>query len=283
MPDWLGDPSARLALATVMAIGLACAALSLFIVLRRWAFIGEGISHGGLGGAGTAWLLALAFPAFDGAGAVYAAVAIFCILMALGIGYFTRAGRLSSDTVIGVFLVASVAWGFLAQQIYVGRMRRYPTGFDTLLFGHMTPPTVAFTLLAAGVCVAVVACVALLNKEIVSYCFDPMMAEVSGVRGAAVHYLLIVLMTLTILIGTPVLGSILVIALLVLPGATALLATQRMSRAYALTGAVALVGVVGGLAAHEIQRILPVGPSIVLILFAEFLVAWLATRAWRSI
>lgn len=267
-----------LELLTVIALGIAGAALSVFVVLRRWAFIGEGISHGGLGGAGTAWLLALAFPALDHAAPVYAAVTLFCIGMAIAIAYFTRTGQLSSDTVIGIFLVASVAWGFLAQQLYVNRLHRYPAGFDNLLFGQMHDVSGAFVLAALGVCIAVVACVVLLNKEITAYCFDPMLAEVSGVRGGAVHYLLIVLMTLTILIGTRVLGSILMIALLVLPGATALLLSRRLGRVYAIALGVSLVGTIGGLLAHRAWRALPVGPSIDLILFFEFLIAWIVAR-----
>lgn len=267
---------------TALCVGIACAALSVFVVLRRWAFIGEGISHGGLGGAGTAWLLALAFPFFDQLPVVYGAVAIFCIMMGAGIAYFTRSGQLSSDTVIGIFLVASVAWGFLAQQIYAAANDgRAPAEFDTLLFGQMHPVSPLFALIALVVCLAVVGCVAALGKEIIAYAFDPMLAEVSGVRVGPVHYLLIVLLTLTIIIGAPVLGSLLVIALLVLPGATALLLSRHLRTVHALAFIASLLSVLGGLLAHRLYGALPVGPCISLILFVEFLLAWVFARATR--
>src|SRR5208282_5400144 len=103
-------------LITAVALSLACATLSVFVVSRRWAFIGEGIAHSGFGGAGTVWLLVLIFPGLDGEGREwipYLGVVLFCIATALGIGYFTRSGKINSDAAIGIFLVASLAWGIL--------------------------------------------------------------------------------------------------------------------------------------------------------------------------
>lgn len=271
-----------LELYSVLAVGIACAALSAFVVLRRWAFIGEGIGHGGLGGAGTAWMLGMAFPFFEQIPVVYATLAIFCIAIAAGIGYFTRTGRLTNDTVIGIFMVAAAAWGFLAQQLYVNANNgQMPPEFDALLFGQMSDVSLAFVLLAAGIGAVVVLCVVLLNKEIVAYSFDPVLAEVSGVRTGAIHYLLIVLMTLTVLIGTRVLGSLLVTALLILPGATALILSRRLHIVYVLSVVISLVGAIGGLLAHRVYQPMPVGPSIALILFFEFIAAWLVMRLKR--
>jgi manganese/iron transport system permease protein len=100
------------ALLVAASMAVACAVLSVFVVARRWAFIGEGISHSGFGGAGTAWLLALAFPAaFDRPWVPYAGVVVFSLGTAVAIGYLTRRNRVDSDTAIGIFLVASLAWG----------------------------------------------------------------------------------------------------------------------------------------------------------------------------
>src|SRR3712207_4982719 len=119
MPADLTVASTSALLAATMAMALACAVLSVFVVARRWAFIGEGISHSGFGGAGAAWLLMLAVPSLSThAWVPYVAVVVFCFGTALAIGYFSREERLSSDTAIGIFLVASLAFGFLAQQIF---------------------------------------------------------------------------------------------------------------------------------------------------------------------
>src|SRR5947209_17134860 len=98
------------AVLTALAMAIACATLSVFVVSRRWAFIGEGISHSGFGGAGTAWLLAALLPGsvFEQPWVPYCGVVVFCLGTALAIGYLTRGRRVSGDTAIGVFMVASL-------------------------------------------------------------------------------------------------------------------------------------------------------------------------------
>jgi len=269
---------------TTGAVAVACAVLSVFVVSRRWAFIGEGISHSGFGGAGTVWLLALAFPALGAMWAVYAGVVVACLATGAGIAYFSRARpgaaqRTSTDAVIGIFLVASVAWGLLAQQVYRKSRGAAPAGFDDFFLGDTTGLSPQFALAAALVCAAVVAVVVLLGKEIVYYCFDPAMAEASGVRSSFIHYLLILLVALTIVVGALVAGSVLVTALLVLPGATALLLSDRLRTTVALSVAVGLIGAVVALVVHARYAFLPMGPSIVLAMFAIFVAAY----AWNRV
>jgi ABC-type Mn2+/Zn2+ transport system permease subunit len=255
-------------------MAVACATLSVFVVARRWAFIGEGISHSGFGGAGTAWLLALAFPAFARPAAVYGGVVVFCLATALLIGSLTRGRRVESDTAIGIFLVASLAWGFLAQQVYTHvRPGRAPFGFNTLLFGNMGDVSLHFAVAAAFLCAAVVATVLLLGKEIVYYCFDPAMAEASGVRTGFIHYLLMLLVAATIIVGSRIVGTVLVTALLVLPGATAGLLTARLRASVVAAVVIAVIGATTGLALNHRWPFVPTGPAMVLALFALFLAA----------
>jgi ABC-type Mn2+/Zn2+ transport system permease subunit len=270
-------------LTTALAMGIACAVLSVFVVSRRWAFIGEGISHSGFGGAGTVWLLALVVPAIDQAPwAPYAGVVVFSILTACGIAYFTRTGRINSDAVIGIFLAASLAWGILAQQLYWRVLHRNPAGWDVFLFGHMADLSPQFAVAAVALCAGVVAAIGMLGKEVVSYCFDPAMAEASGVRVGFIHYLLLVLIALTIVIGVRVAGSVLVPALLVLPGATALLLGGDLRRAVGSSVIVALIATGIGMGVNRFWSFLPTGPVIVLGLFAQFLITYGARMVARG-
>jgi manganese/iron transport system permease protein len=263
------------------SVALACAVLSVFVVSRRWAFIGEGISHSGFGGAGTAWLLALAFPALDRPWVPYVGVVVFCLCTALAIGYLDRSRRINSDAAIGIFLVASLAWGFVAQRVYSNvHNGAVPAGWDTFLFGDMQQVTARFAIPAAVACLAAVAVVAMLGKELLYYCFDPAMAEASGVRAGFVHYLLILLVTLMIIIGARVVGPLLVTALLILPGATGLLLSSRFRATLIASIVISLSGALVGLFIHLRWPFLPTGPAMVLALFAEFLVvfAWAKSR-----
>ena len=263
---------------TASAMAVACAVLSVFVVSRRWAFIGEGISHSGFGGAGTAWVLALIVPALDQDWLPYAGVVVFCLATAIGIGYLSRGQRVNSDAAIGIFLVASLAWGILAQQIYRRARNADPVGWDVFLFGRMSEISPQFAFAATGVCVAVVLVVVMLGKEIISYCFDPAMAEASGVAVGFIHYLLMVLVSLTIIVGVKIAGNVLVTAMLVLPGATALLLSDRLRTAIFSSIAIGLSGTLIGLWAGTRWSALPTGPSIVLALFIEFLIAFAISK-----
>jgi ABC-type Mn2+/Zn2+ transport system permease subunit len=260
---------------TSLSLAIACASLSVFVVSRRWAFIGEGISHSGFGGAGTIWLLTLFLPALDRlTWAPYVGVAVFSLGAAAAIGYFMRTGKINSDAVIGIFLAASLAWGILAQQLYWRRFHRDPSGWSVFLFGHMGDMTPQFAMAAAMLCAAVVATVVLLAKEVVAYCFDPAFAEASGVRVGFIHYLLLVLIALTIVIGAQVAGSVLIPAMLVLPGTTALLLSRRLKMAVIASAAVALIATATGIVLAARWAFLPAGPLIVLAMFLQFLLAY---------
>ena len=264
------------------SIAVACAVLSVFVVSRRWAFIGEGIAHSGFGGAGTVWLLALAFPdVFEQPWAPYLGVVAFCVGTALLIGYVARGQGVNADAAIGIFMVASLAWGFLAQYVYVARTGKQPVGWDQFLFGEMGRVSGQFALVALASSAATVGVVALLGKEIVFYCFDPAMAEASGVRAGLIHYLLMLLLALTIVIGVRIAGSVLVTALLVLPGATALLVSQRLRTTMTAAIVLGLVGAVIGLLIGARWHFLPAGPSIVLTLFLLFVGTYVVTRVRR--
>jgi manganese/iron transport system permease protein len=138
-----------------------------------------------------------------------------------------------------------------------------------------------FSVGAALVCVAVIAVVALLGKEIVYYCFDPALAEASGVPARTIHYLLMLLVALTIVIGVRVAGNVLVAALLVLPGAAAMQLSSRLRTVIAASVVVGLCGALAGLAVRARWPAIPTGPAIVLVLFALFVASLAAGRVIR--
>lgn len=265
-------------LPTAVALAIACAVLSVLVVSRRWAFIGEGISHSGFGGAGTAWVLALLFPSFDQPWAPYVCVVVFCLLTALAIGFLSDRRRVNSDAAIGIFMVVALAWGFLARQIFVAYKHVEPAGFDTFLFGEMGTLSVQYVISVVMLSAAVVLIVALLAKEILYYCFDPVMAAASGVRAGFIHYLLMLLLAVMIVLGVRVVGSVLMTALLVLPGATALLLSQKLRAVLTIAIISAMIGAIVGVMLNAACRFIPTGPAIVLVLFAEFIICYIASR-----
>lgn len=271
------------ATAVAVTMGIACSVLSVFVVLRRWAFIGEGIAHAGFGGAGVAWVLALLVPSgvlFHSPAGIYLTAAVFCLGVGLAIAAVTRRPDVHPDTAIGIFLVTSLAWGFTASHIFA-RVRGVlsPPEFGEYLFGQMGALTPGYAVAAAAICMAVLLVVFLMAKEILAYTWDPQLAELSGVRSGVVHYSLIFMLAVLIVIGMRMMGSVLITALLVLPGATALLLSRRLRTVLVISIAVGVIGALAGPLLHSRFRYIPEGPLIVLALVAQFVIAWL----WRRL
>ncbi len=272
------------ALLTVVSLSIACAVLSVFIVLRRWSFIGEGISHSTFGGAGLAWLAALVFPAVEQSAFPLVAlmVVLFCGATAIVIGLLTRRSTVHPDAAIGIFLVASMAFGFLAQNIYFQVRRSMPSGWDVLLFGRMDAVSPTFAQAAAVLSAAVVAILWLLRKEMIYCALSPEAAETSGVNSGFIHYLSLMLAAVLIMIGVRVAGSVLVPALLILPGTIGLQLSRRLTGVFTIA---VIVGIVAALAAqgvHQWWAFMPMGPMLVLALFAQFLAALVFKRLKRT-
>ena len=292
MPSlWIGqvEPAAWALPLAAGAIAVACAALSPLVVARRWAFVGEGVSHSGYGGAGLVWLLSLLLPHNEllrSPAGVTLGVGLFGVLAALGIGRLARGratGALGFDAATGIFLTASLAFGFLARSIFESSTGASPVEAASLLFGDVRTVAADQAILTALVAAAVVAGLWLCGKEVLAYAFDPELAEIGGVPAAAVHYGLLVAMALVVVVAAKLVGVVLVTALLVLPGATAGLLGGRLARVYAGSFAVAVSAVAAALLVQMWTRgllasALPLGPVVVLALVGEFLAAWALSR-----
>lgn len=271
------------ALLAASGVAVACALLSPYVIARRWAFLGEGISHSGFGGAGTAWMAAAIFPALHlNLAWTYAWVIAFSFLAAVAIGWLARRPRLPGDSAIGIFLVASLAWGFVGQQVYLQKFHQPPAGFFNLLTGKLEPVGIEYAIGACVIAAAVAAIVWLLHKELVAYCLEPALARASGVRVTLVHYLLLLLLVAAIVTGIRVVGNLLVTALLVLPAATANLVSERSRGVVAVSIAVALIGAWGGIALSSLSSALPAGACIVLVMVLCFGAALLRQQIGRS-
>ncbi|MFW6059281.1 MAG: metal ABC transporter permease [Phycisphaeraceae bacterium] len=288
MLDLLVPPLFQDALIAGVAIAVVCSVLSVIVVLKRMAFIGQGISHAGFGGIGTAILLGVA------AGrAQDALVLAFCVGTGVAIGVLARRGRIEADSAIGILLVGAMAWGVLMTDLSVV-LQRYdwyaqwfaldarPAGFEQLLFGSLLSVTRADMWAAIIVAAAVVATLGALAKEMVFFTFDETVSRVFGVRTGVLYYLLLVLLSLTIMVSIRLVGFVLVSALLVIPGATALQLSARLGRVVLWSLAVGLVGVVGGLRLSLWAGELSSGPCIVGMLCVIFAVVFTA-RGWRRV
>lgn len=293
--EFLSDPQLLGWFAPALIVGLAIAvmggAASVLVVVRRLALVGQGVSHAAFGAVGLGAALGLVGGA-GGAGGdsllgYLLIVGGFCVASALAMAWIadTRATRfgLREDTVIGVFLVASMAMGAI---LLKWRVRRDAGAGGTnvveaWLFGDMFG--VGYhDAIAAWVGVAIVLGVLWLTRRtLIFWVFDEAGAEAFGVRVGVARALLLTLLALVIVVSMKLAGVLLATALMVLPGATALRLTDRLWGAQALSIGAAIVGVLAGLVLSFETDWAP-GPSIVMVQVGMLALAWPLGRIVRA-
>jgi ABC-type Mn2+/Zn2+ transport system permease subunit len=221
--------------------------------------MGDALSHAAFPGVVAAYLLKAPF---------YLGATIAAVGTALAIGWITRRGRLRGDTTIGVLFAGMFALGiFLFSTIpnYVGDL----FGF---LFGEVLGISGSDLLALAILTIGVLVVVAVLWKELLYSTFDPLAAAASGLPVAALEYLFLGLIALTIVISLQAVGIILVVAMLVTPAATAQLLAERFSRLMVIAVAIGILAPIAGLYLSFWTNTAS-GATIVLVETAAFLIA----------
>jgi ABC-type Mn2+/Zn2+ transport system permease subunit len=261
MMEFLSYSFIQNALLTGGVLGVTCALLGVFVVLRRMAFIGVGISHAALGGVAIG--LVLGVPPVLAAGT-------FSVVVAWVIGWITRRGEVSEDTAIGVFFPTSMALGVALislSPIYQQNLMGY-------LFGNILSVGPADLWILLGLLGGSLGVLALFFKEFLFLGVDEEAAKAAGLPAAFLSYLLLTILALTIVAAMKLVGIILVSAFLVIPAATGQTLGRSVRGMVFFSVAVALVSVFMGLWLSWIWS-LPSGASIVLFAAALFFGSYL--------
>ena len=275
MIDWLLAPLAfgfmqRGMLAGVI-VGVLCAVIGCFVVLRSMAFIGDAMAHAVLPGVAVSYLLK---------GDLFVGALGAALAVALGIGALSRRGAVREDSAIGILFAAALSLGVLL----ISSMRTYAVDLGHILFGNVLGVSVRDLVLTGSTAAVVLAAVLLLYKELVVVSFDPVLAATLRLPAERLRTALLVLLALTIVVSLQTVGIGLVSALLVTPAATAQLLTRRLPRMMAIAAALGVAASVIGLFASYYLDVAS-GAAIVLTATAFFLLAFLfAPRrgvAWR--
>jgi manganese/iron transport system permease protein len=255
------------ALLAAALVGTVCAVVGTFVVLRGIAFIGDAVAHAAFPGIVAAFILQVPF---------YLGAAVAAVATSLSIGYVTRRARIRADTAIGVMFAGTFALGIFLYSTIQG----YVADLFSFLFGYLlsTSPMDLLALLILGA--VVLATVGALWKELLYATFDPLGAAASGLRVAALEYLFLALVALTIVISLQAVGIILVVAMLVTPAATAQLVTVRFASMMGLAVAIGIGTSISGLYLSYWLNVAS-GATIVLAQTALFLIVLAVARGRR--
>jgi manganese/iron transport system permease protein len=251
------------ALVASALVGVACAVIGSFVVLKGMSFIGDAVSHAAFPGIVIAYMLGL--PIIIGG-------AVASIVTALGIGALTRRSGLRSDSIIGVLFAGMFALGvalFSSIPNYVGDLFHF-------LFGDVLGISVADLLALSLLVLILLVVVRILWKELLFATFDPLGAGAAGLPVRRLDDLLLILIAVTIVISLQAVGIVLVVAMITTPAATAQMLVQRFGK---MISTAALIGVVSAVAGLYLSYAfdLASGAAIVLVETALFLMVLLLT------
>lgn len=276
MLTWLIEPFTfefmQRGLAAGVLVGIGCAVLGAFVVLRGMAFVGDALAHTVLPGVVIAFLLGINL--FMGA-------LVAGVLTAIGIGWFSKEGQVAEDTAIGVMFSGLFALGIaLLSQVQSYR------DLTHILFGNILGVAPLDLGITAAVTVLVLLVVWAFFKELVATSFDPGHATVIGLSPGLVRYGLLIMLALVVVSGIQTVGVVMVAALLVTPAAAASLLTRRLPQMMGLAALLSVLAALVGLYASYYANIAS-GAAIVLTLTILFVLAFLlAPRRgllWRQI
>ena len=218
------------AIAVSGLIGGVCAFLSCFITLKGWSLMGDALSHSVVPGVAVAYALGWPFAAGAfGTG----------LLAAVGMGFVKTKTRLREDAVIGVVFTAFFALGLFLISIN-------PSSVDlrTIVFGNIlgiSDPDIVQVAIISAITLVVLG---LKWRDLLLFCFDANQARAIGLNVTVLHYTLLTLLSATAVAALQTVGACLVVAMLVTPGATAYLLTDRFGR---MIGLATTMGVVTSL------------------------------------
>lgn len=197
-------------------VGLVCAVLSCYMILKGWSLMGDAVSHSVLPGVVIAYVLGLPFTV----GAF-----VFGFLSVLSIGFIKRQTRLKEDAVMGIVFTGLFALGLVM-------ISRTPSTVDLthILFGNVLGipnSDIIQTLIIAAITLVGIL---ILRKDLLLFCFDENQARAIGLNTTFLYYALLSLLALTIVAALQTVGIILVIAMLITPGAVGYMLTDRFNR-----------------------------------------------------
>jgi len=238
-------------------IGILCSTLGVFLVLRRFSLIGDGLAHATFGSVALALLLK--------ASPLYVSIPIVMVC-SVGILRLTERARLYGDAAIGIISSLGIAAGVLLSSIAGG----FNVDLFSYLFGSILSISETEVVISIALSVFVIALVIFYYNELLSITFDEDSARASGLNTGAINTLFVLLTAVTVVLTMKVVGIMLISALLIFPAVTALQIARSFKMVMLTASLAAVAAVVAGIVLSFFLD-LPTGAAIVLINFIFFL------------
>jgi len=253
------------ALIASITIGISCGLIGTYIMLRRMSLIGDALAHAVLPGVVVSFMVAGKSEI-----ALFIGAVVSGIVTVLLIGFVNRNSKIKEDTSIGIIFTGAFALGILL----VSQLKQVHIDLSSYLFGDVLGVSTGDITLSLIIMVVIILCILLFYKQLLLTSFDPTMALTIGISTTLVHYMLMTLLSMSIVAGLQSVGVILIIAMLITPPATAYLLSNNLKKILFLSPMFGTISAVAGLYLSYHFNFAS-GASIVLVAVALFLLAFL--------
>lgn len=252
-------------------VGVVCAVVGTYVVLRGMAFLGDALAHAILPGVAAGYLVSggVRAPLFWWA-------LVTAVITSIGIGAISRSAKIKADTAIGILFAGMFALGIAL----ISTVRAYTVDLTHFLFGNILGVREVDLWLMFAFGSGIILIVLALYKEFLVLSFDPVLARTLRLPDKLLDYLLIVLTGLAIVVSLQAVGVALMVAMLVTPAATASLVTRRLPVLMVIAACLsALAGLVGLYLSFYFN--IASGAAIVLTCTAFFILTWVTQMIRR--
>ncbi len=253
------------ALIASVTIGISCGLIGTYIMLRRMSLIGDALAHAVLPGVVVSFMVAGKSEI-----ALFVGAVVSGIITVLLIGFVNRNSKIKEDTSIGIIFTGAFALGILL----VSQLKQVHIDLSSYLFGDVLGVSTGDITLSLIIMAVIILCILLFYKQLLLTSFDPTMALTIGISTTLVHYMLMTLLSMSIVAGLQSVGVILIIAMLITPPATAYLLSNNLRKILFLSPMFGTISAVAGLYLSYHFNFAS-GASIVLVAVALFLLAFL--------
>ena len=246
-------------------VGVVCAVVGVYVVLRGMAFFGDALAHAVLPGVALGYLISGGSRATLFWWALGAA-----ILVALAVGRVSKHAEIREDTAIGILFASMFALGIAL----ISTVRSYTVDLSHFLFGDVLGVSIRDLILTAVFGTVILLVIFFFYKEFLVLSFDPVLSATLRLPSGLLNNLLFILMALTVSVAMQTVGVALMVAMLVTPAATASLLTRRLWQGMLVSAAIGAVSAVTGLYLSYYFNIVS-GSAIVLTATVIFLLVFL--------
>lgn len=263
-------------LGAAVIVGVVCAVVGVYVVLRGMAFFGDALAHAVLPGVALGYLVS-----GGGRGTLFWWALGAAVLVALAVGRISKRAEIREDTAIGILFASMFALGIAL----ISTVRSYTVDLSHFLFGDVLGVSPGDLLLTAVFGALVLVFIFLFYKEFMLLSFDPVLAATLRIPAGLLNNLLLVLMALTVSVAMQTVGVALMVAMLVTPAATASLLTRRLWPMMVVSAGIGAFSALTGLYLSYYLNIVS-GSAIVLTATLLFLLAFLfaprSGRLWKK-